>query len=108
MSDPNAMIQVQQQQLPYLPPNYPGLPMVGVDCLNHPLFPGQLLPNMVVPPPAHFQVPQFLIMQFQPGQARYYHQFLVPSGLQMPPPTIIPPIHNVQGEEQMDIPGPST
>uniref|UniRef100_A0A915JKT6 Uncharacterized protein n=1 Tax=Romanomermis culicivorax TaxID=13658 RepID=A0A915JKT6_ROMCU len=44
-------------------------------------------------------------MQFQPGQAQYYHQFLVPPGLQMPPPMIIPPIHNVQSEERMDIPG---
>uniref|UniRef100_A0A915JWA3 Uncharacterized protein n=1 Tax=Romanomermis culicivorax TaxID=13658 RepID=A0A915JWA3_ROMCU len=69
MSDRNAMMQVQQQQLPYLPPNYPGLRMVGVDCINRPLFSGQLLPNMMVPPPAHYQVPQFPIMQFQPGQA---------------------------------------
>uniref|UniRef100_A0A915K4E8 Uncharacterized protein n=1 Tax=Romanomermis culicivorax TaxID=13658 RepID=A0A915K4E8_ROMCU len=29
MSDTNAMMQVQQQQVPYLPPNYPGLPMVN-------------------------------------------------------------------------------
>uniref|UniRef100_A0A915I9T0 Uncharacterized protein n=1 Tax=Romanomermis culicivorax TaxID=13658 RepID=A0A915I9T0_ROMCU len=29
MCDTNAMMQAQQQQLPYLPPNYPGLPMVG-------------------------------------------------------------------------------
>uniref|UniRef100_A0A915JXH3 Uncharacterized protein n=1 Tax=Romanomermis culicivorax TaxID=13658 RepID=A0A915JXH3_ROMCU len=35
------------------------------------------------------------------------NQFLVPPGLQMPPPTVIPPIGNVQGEERMDIPGPS-
>uniref|UniRef100_A0A915IV35 Uncharacterized protein n=1 Tax=Romanomermis culicivorax TaxID=13658 RepID=A0A915IV35_ROMCU len=27
MCDTNAMMQAQQQQLPYLPPNYPGLPM---------------------------------------------------------------------------------
>uniref|UniRef100_A0A915HN73 Uncharacterized protein n=1 Tax=Romanomermis culicivorax TaxID=13658 RepID=A0A915HN73_ROMCU len=26
MCDTNAMMQAQQQQLPYLPPNYPGLP----------------------------------------------------------------------------------
>uniref|UniRef100_A0A915J1V7 Uncharacterized protein n=1 Tax=Romanomermis culicivorax TaxID=13658 RepID=A0A915J1V7_ROMCU len=108
MSDPNAMIQAQQQQLLYLPPSYPGLPMVGVDFLNRPLGSGQLLPNTVVPPPAHFQVPQFPIMQFQLGQALYYHQFLVPPGLQVPPPTIILPICNVQGEEPMDIPGLST
>uniref|UniRef100_A0A915ICU4 Uncharacterized protein n=1 Tax=Romanomermis culicivorax TaxID=13658 RepID=A0A915ICU4_ROMCU len=68
----------------------------------------QLLPSTVVPPPAHFQVPQFPIMQFQPGQGLYYHQFLVPPCLQMPPPRIISPIHNVQGEERMDIPGPGT
>uniref|UniRef100_A0A915IPW8 Uncharacterized protein n=1 Tax=Romanomermis culicivorax TaxID=13658 RepID=A0A915IPW8_ROMCU len=109
MSDPNAMIQAQQQQqLPYLPPNYPGLPMVGVDCLNRPLFPGKILPNMVVPPPTHFQVPQFSIMQFQLVQASYYHQFLVLPGLQMPPRKIISPIRNVQGKERMDIPRPST
>uniref|UniRef100_A0A915IVK1 Uncharacterized protein n=1 Tax=Romanomermis culicivorax TaxID=13658 RepID=A0A915IVK1_ROMCU len=36
---------------------------------------------MVVPPPPHFQVPQFLIMQFQLGQPQYYQQFLVPPGL---------------------------
>uniref|UniRef100_A0A915KDN8 Uncharacterized protein n=1 Tax=Romanomermis culicivorax TaxID=13658 RepID=A0A915KDN8_ROMCU len=47
-------------------------------------------------------------MQFQPGQPQYYQQFLVPPGLQMPPPTIIPPICNVQSEERMDIPGTST
>uniref|UniRef100_A0A915KGV4 Uncharacterized protein n=1 Tax=Romanomermis culicivorax TaxID=13658 RepID=A0A915KGV4_ROMCU len=69
MADPNAMMQAQQQQLPYMPPNYLGLPM--------------------------------------PGQRQYYHQFLVPPGLQMPPPTIIPPIRNVQSEEIMDIPGTS-
>uniref|UniRef100_A0A915HUS0 Complementary sex determiner n=1 Tax=Romanomermis culicivorax TaxID=13658 RepID=A0A915HUS0_ROMCU len=68
----------------------------------------QMLPNMVVPQRPHFQVPQFPIMQFQPGQPQYYHQFLVPPGLQMPPPTIIPPIRNVQSEERMDIPGTST
>uniref|UniRef100_A0A915L619 Uncharacterized protein n=1 Tax=Romanomermis culicivorax TaxID=13658 RepID=A0A915L619_ROMCU len=54
---------------------------------------------MVVPPTANYQVPQFPIMQFQPGQAPYYHQFLVPPGLQMPPPTIIPRICNIQGKE---------
>uniref|UniRef100_A0A915L302 Uncharacterized protein n=1 Tax=Romanomermis culicivorax TaxID=13658 RepID=A0A915L302_ROMCU len=108
MSDLNAMIQAQQQQLLYLPPNYPGLPIVGDYCLSHPLFSGQILPNTVVPPLAHFQVLQFPIMQFPPGQAPYYHQFLVPPGLQMPPPTIIPPIRNVQSEERMDIPGTST
>uniref|UniRef100_A0A915KK60 Uncharacterized protein n=1 Tax=Romanomermis culicivorax TaxID=13658 RepID=A0A915KK60_ROMCU len=68
----------------------------------------QILPNTVVSPPAHFQVPQFPIMQFQPGQAPYYHQFLVPPGFQMPPPTIIRPIRNVQSKERMDIPGIST
>uniref|UniRef100_A0A915J0Z6 Uncharacterized protein n=1 Tax=Romanomermis culicivorax TaxID=13658 RepID=A0A915J0Z6_ROMCU len=47
-------------------------------------------------------------MQFQTGQVPYYHQFSVLPGLQMPPPTIIPPIPNIQGEEQMDIPGTST
>uniref|UniRef100_A0A915JGJ2 Uncharacterized protein n=1 Tax=Romanomermis culicivorax TaxID=13658 RepID=A0A915JGJ2_ROMCU len=108
MSDPNGMIQVQQQQLPYLPPNYPGLPMVGVDCLNRPIFPGQLLTSTVVPLPTQFQMPLFPVMQFQRGQGPYYHQFLVPPGLQMLPPTIIPPICNVQGEERMDIPGPLT
>uniref|UniRef100_A0A915J329 Uncharacterized protein n=1 Tax=Romanomermis culicivorax TaxID=13658 RepID=A0A915J329_ROMCU len=108
MSDPNVMIQAQQQQLPYLLPNYPGLPMVGVDCLSRPLFSGQILPNTVVPPPPHFQVPQFPIMQFQPGQPQYYHQFLVLSGLQMPPPMIILRICNVQSEERMDISGTST
>uniref|UniRef100_A0A915IUS5 Uncharacterized protein n=1 Tax=Romanomermis culicivorax TaxID=13658 RepID=A0A915IUS5_ROMCU len=109
MSDPNGMIKAQQQQqLPYLPQNYPGLPMVGVDCLCRPLFSGQILPNTVVRPLAHFQVPQFPIMQFQPGQAQYYHQFLVPPGLQMQPPRIIPLIRNVQGKERMDIPRTST
>uniref|UniRef100_A0A915KU49 Uncharacterized protein n=1 Tax=Romanomermis culicivorax TaxID=13658 RepID=A0A915KU49_ROMCU len=29
MCDMNAMMQAQEQQVPYLPPNYPGLPMVG-------------------------------------------------------------------------------
>uniref|UniRef100_A0A915IJN7 Uncharacterized protein n=1 Tax=Romanomermis culicivorax TaxID=13658 RepID=A0A915IJN7_ROMCU len=29
MCDMNAMMQAQQQQLPYLLPYYPGLPMVG-------------------------------------------------------------------------------
>uniref|UniRef100_A0A915KJK0 Uncharacterized protein n=1 Tax=Romanomermis culicivorax TaxID=13658 RepID=A0A915KJK0_ROMCU len=29
MSDPNTMIQAQQQQLPFLLPNYPGLPMAN-------------------------------------------------------------------------------
>uniref|UniRef100_A0A915JRT2 Uncharacterized protein n=1 Tax=Romanomermis culicivorax TaxID=13658 RepID=A0A915JRT2_ROMCU len=90
MCNTNAMMQAQQQQVPYLPPNYPGLPM--------------LLPSAAVPPPTQFQMPQFRVMQFQPGQGLYYHQFLVPPGVQMPPPTIIPPIRNVQGEEQMDIP----
>uniref|UniRef100_A0A915L849 Uncharacterized protein n=1 Tax=Romanomermis culicivorax TaxID=13658 RepID=A0A915L849_ROMCU len=69
---------------------------------------GQILPNTMVPLRLHFQVPQFPVMQFQPGQPQYYHQFLVPPGLQMPPPTIIPPIRNVQSEERMDIPGTST
>uniref|UniRef100_A0A915HKG7 Uncharacterized protein n=1 Tax=Romanomermis culicivorax TaxID=13658 RepID=A0A915HKG7_ROMCU len=107
MCDTNVMMQAQQQQLPYLPPNYPGLPMVGFDCFNRPLFSGQLLASTAVPLRTQFQVPQFPMMQFQPGQGPYYHQFLVPPGLQMPPPTISPPIHNVQGEEQMDIRGPS-
>uniref|UniRef100_A0A915IA32 Uncharacterized protein n=1 Tax=Romanomermis culicivorax TaxID=13658 RepID=A0A915IA32_ROMCU len=62
----------------------------------------------MVPLPPHFQVPQFPVMQFQPGQRQYYNQFLVPPGLQMPPPTIIPPICNVQSEERMDIPGTLT
>uniref|UniRef100_A0A915I4E9 Uncharacterized protein n=1 Tax=Romanomermis culicivorax TaxID=13658 RepID=A0A915I4E9_ROMCU len=43
-----------------------------------------------------------------PGQPQYYHQFLVPPGLQMPPPTMIPPIRNIQSEERMEIPGTST
>uniref|UniRef100_A0A915HQ49 Uncharacterized protein n=1 Tax=Romanomermis culicivorax TaxID=13658 RepID=A0A915HQ49_ROMCU len=103
MSNRNAMMQAQQQQLPYMPPNYRGLPLVGVDCLSRPLFSGQLLPNTMVPPPAQYQVPQFPIMQFQLGQPQYYHQFLVPPGLQMPPPMIIPPIHNLQSEDRMDI-----
>uniref|UniRef100_A0A915HG12 Uncharacterized protein n=1 Tax=Romanomermis culicivorax TaxID=13658 RepID=A0A915HG12_ROMCU len=68
---------------------------------------GQILPNKMVPPLRHFQVPQFPVMQFQPGQPQYYHQFLVPPGLQMPLPTIIPPIRNVQSKERMDIPGTS-
>uniref|UniRef100_A0A915HXQ2 Uncharacterized protein n=1 Tax=Romanomermis culicivorax TaxID=13658 RepID=A0A915HXQ2_ROMCU len=38
------------------------------------------------------------------GQPQYYHQFLVPPGLQMPPPGMIPPIRNAQGEERMEIP----
>uniref|UniRef100_A0A915KYA3 Uncharacterized protein n=1 Tax=Romanomermis culicivorax TaxID=13658 RepID=A0A915KYA3_ROMCU len=67
-----------------------------------------ILPNRMVPLPLHFQVPQFPVMQFQPGQPQYYHQFLVPPGLQMPPPTIIPPIRNVQSEEIVDILGTST
>uniref|UniRef100_A0A915KVB4 Uncharacterized protein n=1 Tax=Romanomermis culicivorax TaxID=13658 RepID=A0A915KVB4_ROMCU len=46
-------------------------------------------------------------MQFQPGQPQYYQQFLVTPGLQMPPPTIIPPMRNVQTDERMDIPGTS-
>uniref|UniRef100_A0A915KB08 Uncharacterized protein n=1 Tax=Romanomermis culicivorax TaxID=13658 RepID=A0A915KB08_ROMCU len=108
MCDTNAMMQAQQQQLPYLLPNYPGLPMVGFDCLNRPLFPGQLLASAAVPPPTQFQMPQFPMMQFQPGQGPYYHQFLVPPGVQMPPPMIIRPIRSVQGEEGMDIPGQST
>uniref|UniRef100_A0A915LB31 Uncharacterized protein n=1 Tax=Romanomermis culicivorax TaxID=13658 RepID=A0A915LB31_ROMCU len=103
MCHTNTMIQAQQQQVPYLPPNYPGLPMVGFDCLNRPLFPGQLLVSAAIPPPTQFQVPQFPTMQFQPGQGPYYHQFLVPPGVQMPPPTMIPP--TMQGEERMDIPG---
>uniref|UniRef100_A0A915IB79 Ameloblastin n=1 Tax=Romanomermis culicivorax TaxID=13658 RepID=A0A915IB79_ROMCU len=53
-------------------------------------------------------MPQFPVMQFQPGQGPYYHQFLVSPGVQMPPLTIIPPIRNMQGEEGMDIPGQST
>uniref|UniRef100_A0A915JDY7 Uncharacterized protein n=1 Tax=Romanomermis culicivorax TaxID=13658 RepID=A0A915JDY7_ROMCU len=52
-----------------------------------------------------FQMPQFPVMQFQRGQGPYYHQFPDPPGVQMPPPTIIPPIRSVQGEERMDIPG---
>uniref|UniRef100_A0A915LD47 Uncharacterized protein n=1 Tax=Romanomermis culicivorax TaxID=13658 RepID=A0A915LD47_ROMCU len=68
----------------------------------------QILPNTVVPPPSHFQVPQFPIMQFQLGQPQYYQQFLVPPGLQMPPPMIIPQIRNLQSEERMDIPGTLT
>uniref|UniRef100_A0A915HF31 Uncharacterized protein n=1 Tax=Romanomermis culicivorax TaxID=13658 RepID=A0A915HF31_ROMCU len=67
-------------------------------------YSSQLLPNMMVPLPAQYQVPQFPMMQFQPGQLQYYHQFLVPPGLQMQPPTIIPLIRNVQSEERMDIP----
>uniref|UniRef100_A0A915I2T6 Uncharacterized protein n=1 Tax=Romanomermis culicivorax TaxID=13658 RepID=A0A915I2T6_ROMCU len=42
-----------------------------------------------------------------PVQLQYYHQFLVPPGLQMPPPTIVPRICNAQGEERMEIPRPS-
>uniref|UniRef100_A0A915IX84 Uncharacterized protein n=1 Tax=Romanomermis culicivorax TaxID=13658 RepID=A0A915IX84_ROMCU len=67
----------------------------------------QLLARAAVPPPTQFQMPQFLMMQFQPGQGPYYHQFLVPQGVQMPPPTMIPPIRRGQGEERMDIPGQS-
>uniref|UniRef100_A0A915K084 Uncharacterized protein n=1 Tax=Romanomermis culicivorax TaxID=13658 RepID=A0A915K084_ROMCU len=62
----------------------------------------------MVPLPSQYQVPQFPIMQFQPGQAPYYHQFLVLPGLQMPPPSIIWPVRNAQGKEQMDILGSST
>uniref|UniRef100_A0A915IRV8 Uncharacterized protein n=1 Tax=Romanomermis culicivorax TaxID=13658 RepID=A0A915IRV8_ROMCU len=102
MCDTNVMIQAQQQQMSYLPPNYPGLPMVGFDCLNHPLFPGQLLASAIVPPPTQFQMAQFPMMQCGP----YYHQFLVLLGVQMPPPTMIPPMHSRQGEERMDIPEP--
>uniref|UniRef100_A0A915I1L6 Phospholipid scramblase n=1 Tax=Romanomermis culicivorax TaxID=13658 RepID=A0A915I1L6_ROMCU len=96
MCDTNTMIQAQQQ-MSYLPPNYRGLPMVGFDCLNPPLFPGQLLASAAVPPPRQFQMAQFPMMQ----QVPYYHQFLVP------PPTLIRPMHSVQGEEMMDIPEPS-
>uniref|UniRef100_A0A915HGP6 Uncharacterized protein n=1 Tax=Romanomermis culicivorax TaxID=13658 RepID=A0A915HGP6_ROMCU len=67
-------------------------------------YSSQILPNTMVPPPAQYQVPQYPIMQFQPGQPQYYHQFLVRPGLQMPPPTIIPPIRKAQSEERMDIP----
>uniref|UniRef100_A0A915HFN9 Uncharacterized protein n=1 Tax=Romanomermis culicivorax TaxID=13658 RepID=A0A915HFN9_ROMCU len=103
MCDTNAMIQAQQQQVSYLPPNYPGLPMVGFDCLNRPLFPGQLLASAAVLPHTQFQMPQFPMMQQGPN----YHQFPVPPGVQMQPPTMIPPMRCVQGEERMDIPGPS-
>uniref|UniRef100_A0A915JJZ0 Uncharacterized protein n=1 Tax=Romanomermis culicivorax TaxID=13658 RepID=A0A915JJZ0_ROMCU len=41
----------------------------------------QLFLNTMVAPPAQYQVPQFLVMQFQPGQPQYYQQFLVPPGL---------------------------
>uniref|UniRef100_A0A915I171 Uncharacterized protein n=1 Tax=Romanomermis culicivorax TaxID=13658 RepID=A0A915I171_ROMCU len=102
MCDTNAMIQAQQQ-MSYLPPNYPGLPVVGFDCLNRLLFPGQLLASTVVPPPTQFQMAQFPMMQ----QGPYYHQFLVPAGIRMPPPTLILPMGKVQGEEMMDIPRPS-
>uniref|UniRef100_A0A915JTI2 Uncharacterized protein n=1 Tax=Romanomermis culicivorax TaxID=13658 RepID=A0A915JTI2_ROMCU len=103
MCDTNAMLQAQQQQVSDLPPNYPGLPMVGFDCLNPPLFPGQLLASAAVPLPTPFQMPQFPMMQ----QGPYYHQFLVLPGVQMPPQTKIRPMRSVQGEERMDIPGPS-
>uniref|UniRef100_A0A915I3V6 Integrase catalytic domain-containing protein n=1 Tax=Romanomermis culicivorax TaxID=13658 RepID=A0A915I3V6_ROMCU len=65
---------------------------------------GQLLASAPVPPSLQFQLARFPMMQAGP----YYHQFLVPPGMQMPPPTLFLPIHNVQGEEAMDIPGPST
>uniref|UniRef100_A0A915HNC3 Uncharacterized protein n=1 Tax=Romanomermis culicivorax TaxID=13658 RepID=A0A915HNC3_ROMCU len=38
----------------------------------------------------------------------YYHKFVIQWGMQMPPPTWIPPVQNVQGEETMEVPGPST
>uniref|UniRef100_A0A915KI98 Uncharacterized protein n=1 Tax=Romanomermis culicivorax TaxID=13658 RepID=A0A915KI98_ROMCU len=37
----------------------------------------------------------------------YYHQFLIPLGMQMPLLMLIPPMRNVQDKEAMDIPGPS-
>uniref|UniRef100_A0A915JWI3 Uncharacterized protein n=1 Tax=Romanomermis culicivorax TaxID=13658 RepID=A0A915JWI3_ROMCU len=58
----------------------------------------------MIPPPQPFQVSQFPVLQFQLGQPQYYHQFLVPPGLQMPPLTMIPPIRNIQSEERMEIP----
>uniref|UniRef100_A0A915IUF1 Uncharacterized protein n=1 Tax=Romanomermis culicivorax TaxID=13658 RepID=A0A915IUF1_ROMCU len=104
MCDTNAMIQAQQQQVSYLLLNYPGLPMVGFDCLNRPLFPGQLLASTAVPSPTQFQMPLFPMMQ----QGPYYHQFLVPPGVQMLPQTMIPPMRGLHGEERMDILGLST
>uniref|UniRef100_A0A915JYT4 Uncharacterized protein n=1 Tax=Romanomermis culicivorax TaxID=13658 RepID=A0A915JYT4_ROMCU len=66
--------------------------------------PMSVMASSVVPPPTQFQMAQFPMMQ----QGPYYHQFLVPRGVQMPPPTMIPPMRSVQGEERMDIPRPST
>uniref|UniRef100_A0A915J5U7 Uncharacterized protein n=1 Tax=Romanomermis culicivorax TaxID=13658 RepID=A0A915J5U7_ROMCU len=63
----------------------------------------QLLASTVVPLPTQFQMAQFPMMH----QGPYYHQFLVPQGVHMPPTTMIPPMRSMQGEERMDIPRPS-
>uniref|UniRef100_A0A915JQS8 Cyclic nucleotide-binding domain-containing protein n=1 Tax=Romanomermis culicivorax TaxID=13658 RepID=A0A915JQS8_ROMCU len=52
----------------------------------------QLLASAAMPPPTEFQMAQFPMMQ----QGPYYHQFLVPPGIQMPPLTLIQPMCNMQ------------
>uniref|UniRef100_A0A915L596 Uncharacterized protein n=1 Tax=Romanomermis culicivorax TaxID=13658 RepID=A0A915L596_ROMCU len=62
-----------------------------------------IVASATVPPPTQIQLAHFLI----PQGDLYYHQFLIQPRTQMPSPTLIPPIWNVQSKEAMEVPGQS-